>query len=90
MISASPLRSSAPSCSAAANSGLRELLLNQAPPPTKPSPILVLPNRLNVAISRAQCLSIVVGSPALSTGISRSVAEVHQLSRLCRLMEIGS
>ncbi|MEB3165070.1 MAG: AAA domain-containing protein, partial [Cyanobacteriota bacterium] len=47
---------------------------------------LLDPNRLNVAISRAQCLSIVVGSPALSTGISRSVEEVHQLSRLCRLM----
>ena len=50
---------------------------------------LLDPNRLNVAISRAQCLSIVVGSPQLATGISRSVAEVHQLSRLCRLMEIG-
>ena len=51
---------------------------------------LLDPNRLNVAISRAQCLSIVVGSPALSTGISRSVEEVHQLSRLCRLIEIGT
>jgi uncharacterized protein len=51
---------------------------------------LLDPNRLNVAISRAQCLSIVVGSPALSTGISRSVEEVHQLSRLCRLIAIGS
>ena len=50
---------------------------------------LLDPNRLNVAISRAQCLSIVVGSAALSTGISRSVEEVHQLSRLCRLIEIG-
>jgi uncharacterized protein len=50
---------------------------------------LLDPNRLNVAISRAQCLSIVVGSPALSTGISRSIEEVRQLSRLCRLIEIG-
>ena len=50
---------------------------------------LLDPNRLNVAISRAQCLSIVVGSAALSTGISRSVEEVHQLSRLCRLIEVG-
>ena len=46
------------------------------------------PSRLNVAISRAQCLSIVVGSPALACGISRSINEVHQLSRLCRLMDL--
>lgn len=43
-------------------------------------------NRLNVAISRAQCLSIVVGSPALATGLSNSVENVKRLNRLCRLM----
>jgi len=47
---------------------------------------LLDPNRLNVAISRAQCLSIVVGSPLLATAISSSIADVEQLSRLCRLM----
>ena len=47
---------------------------------------LLAPNRVNVAISRAQCLSIVVGSPQLATGISSSIANVQQLSRLCRLM----
>ena len=41
---------------------------------------------MNVAISRAQCLSIVVGSPQLATGISNSIANVQQLSRLCTLM----
>jgi uncharacterized protein len=47
---------------------------------------LLEPNRVNVAISRAQCLSIVVGSPQLATGISSSVNQVRQLNRLCRLM----
>ena len=47
---------------------------------------LLDPNRLNVAISRAQCLSIVVGSPQLATGISNSIANVQRLSRLCSLM----
>jgi uncharacterized protein len=47
---------------------------------------LLDPNRLNVAISRAQCLSIVVGSPQLATGISNSIQNVQRLSRLCSLM----
>lgn len=50
---------------------------------------LLDPNRLNVAISRAQCLSIVVGSPQLATGISTSIPNVQRLSRLCRLMGDG-
>jgi len=50
---------------------------------------LLDPNRLNVAISRAQCLSLVVGSPELATGISNSIANVQRLSRLCRLMAAG-
>ena len=47
---------------------------------------LLDPNRLNVAISRAQCLSIVVGSPQLATGISNSIGNVQRLNRLCSLM----
>jgi uncharacterized protein len=47
---------------------------------------LLDPHRLNVAISRGQCLSIVVGSPTLSCGIAAHVDEVIQLNRLCRLM----
>ncbi len=51
---------------------------------------LLDPNRLNVAISRAQCLSILVGSPQLATGISNSIQNVQRLSRLCSLMAADS
>ena len=50
---------------------------------------LLDPNRLNVAISRAQCLSIVVGSPELATGISNSIANVQRLNRLCSVIANG-
>ena len=48
------------------------------------------PDRLNVAISRAQCLSIVVGSPNLALGTSNSVEGVTQLNRLCSIMNSPS
>ena len=51
---------------------------------------LLDPNRLNVAISRAQWLSIVVGCPDLVAGISKSVANVRQISLFCNLMQSGS
>ena len=44
------------------------------------------PNRLNVAISRAQCLSIVVGSPSLASGVANTVAEAEQINRLCEVI----
>lgn len=50
---------------------------------------LLEPNRLNVAISRAQCLSIVVGCPNLATGVINTVDEAEQVNRLCKLMFIS-
>ena len=46
---------------------------------------LLEPNRLNVAISRAQCVSIVVGSPGLASGVANTVAEAEKISRLCQI-----
>jgi uncharacterized protein len=40
-----------------------------------------------VAISRAQCLSIVVGSPGLTTGMANTVQEAEQINRLCRITQ---
>jgi uncharacterized protein len=48
---------------------------------------LLEPNRLNVAISRAQCLSIVVGSTGLIEGIANTVEEAEQINRLCRITQ---
>ena len=50
-------------------------------------PFLFSRNRLNVAISRAQCLAILVCSPRLLEARCRSIDEMMLVNALCRLVE---
>jgi uncharacterized protein len=44
-------------------------------------------NRLNVAISRAQCLAVLVCSPRLLEARCHSIDEMELVNALCRLVE---
>jgi len=46
-------------------------------------------NRLNVAISRAQCLAYLVCSPRLLDANCRTVEQMRLASALCRLVELA-
>jgi uncharacterized protein len=46
---------------------------------------LFSPNRLNVAMSRAQCLAVVVGSPELATTRPRSVRDMRLVNLFARI-----
>jgi uncharacterized protein len=47
-------------------------------------------NRLNVAVSRAKCLAVLVASPALLTIRCRTVEQMRLVNALCRLVEMAA
>ncbi|TML60998.1 MAG: hypothetical protein E6G22_10425 [Actinobacteria bacterium] len=46
-------------------------------------------NRLNVAISRAQCLAYLVGSPRLLDVLCRTIEQMRMANALCRAAEMA-
>jgi uncharacterized protein len=46
-------------------------------------------NRLNVAISRAQCLAVLVATPALLDADAREVQQLRLLNGTCRFVELA-
>jgi AAA domain len=47
-------------------------------------------NRLNVAVSRAKCLAVLVASPALLTIKCRTVEQMRLVNALCRFVELST
>lgn len=47
-------------------------------------------NRLNVAVSRARSLAVIVGNPALLTSPVNSLDQVQGVNTLCRLVEVAT
>jgi uncharacterized protein len=46
-------------------------------------------NRLNVALTRAQCLAVVIASPELTKMTVNSLREFRELNFLARVIEVG-
>lgn len=51
---------------------------------------IFLPNRLNVAVSRAQCLAYLVGSEELINARAKSIEEMASLNHFCRFVDDAS
>ena len=47
-------------------------------------------NRLNVAVSRAMCLAIIVASPRLLESRARTIEQMRLINALCRFVEIAN
>ena len=58
--------------------------------PTRGLEFLFDQHRLNVALSRSQCLSIVVGDPGLTRFECNTVAQMRLLNLYCRICREGS
>jgi uncharacterized protein len=46
-------------------------------------------NRLNVAVSRAQCLALIVASPRLLESRARTIEQMRLINALCRFVELA-
>ncbi len=46
-------------------------------------------NRLNVATSRARCVTVLVASPELTRVVCRSPQQMQLANALCRLVEVA-
>jgi hypothetical protein len=45
-------------------------------------------NRINVAISRAQCLAVVVADPRVASGAAGSMSEMNLVNPFCKLSDL--
>src|SRR4029077_17319711 len=46
-------------------------------------------NRLNVAVSRAQCLAFIVASPRLLDSRARTIEQMRLINAMCRFVEMA-
>jgi hypothetical protein len=46
-------------------------------------------NRLNVAVSRAMCLALVVASPRLLESRARTIEQMRLINALCRFADLA-